>query len=296
MPKERGVAVVTGASTGIGRETARYLAGKGFEVFAGVRKKPDADAIRAEAKDEGLKLKPLTIDVTKPRSIANAKATVRRAAGSRGLAGLVNNAGVGVGGPIEFLPLDALRRQLEVNLVGQVAVIQAFLPLIRKGQGRIVNITSIGGRMAHPFMSPYHASKYGLEAITESLRMELQPWGIWVAAIEPGNVDTGIWEKADKEVKERRAELPKQGERLYADSLDAMDTVIADSEGIGSPPKKVAKKVLHALTARRPRAQYVVGADAKGALNAKRVLGARGFDAMRTRIMKLPKRDSAAGS
>ncbi len=295
MAKDRGVAVVTGASTGIGRVTARYLADKGFEVFAGVRKKADADSIRAEAKEAGVSLKPLTIDVTKPRSISNAKATVQRAAGARGVAGLVNNAGVGVGGPIEFLPLDALREQLEVNLVGQVGVIQAFLPLIRKGQGRIVNITSIGGRMAHPFMSPYHASKFGLEAMTESLRMELQPWGIWVAAIEPGNIDTRIWEKADAEVKARRAALPKQGEKLYAPGLDAMDTVIADSDGIGSPPKRVAKKVMHALTARRPRAQYVVGADAKGALGAKRVLGQRGFDRMRTRIMKLPKRGSAAG-
>jgi len=293
MAKDRGVAVVTGASSGIGRATAFYLAGKGFEVFAGVRKKSDADSIRAEAKQEGANVTPLTIDVTKPRSIATAKAAVQRKARGKGVKGLVNNAGVGVGGPVEFLPLDDLRHQLEVNVIGHVAVTQAFLPLIRKAQGRIVNMTSVGGRVAHPFMSPYHVSKYGMEAITESMRVELQPWGIWVAAVEPGNIDTRIWEKSDHEVKQKRAGLPPAGKKLYRESFDAMDKVIADSDGAGNPPEKVAKKVFHALTSRRPKPRYLVGGDARGVLTAKAVLPARAFDRMRTRIMKLPKRDSA---
>jgi NAD(P)-dependent dehydrogenase (short-subunit alcohol dehydrogenase family) len=291
--KDRGVAVVTGASSGIGRATAFYLAGKGFEVFAGVRKKSDADSLSAEAKEKEVDLKPLTIDVTKPRSIANAKATVQRRAGKRGVKGLVNNAGVGVGGPVEFLPLDDLRQQLEVNVIGHVAVTQAFLPLLRKGQGRIVNITSIGGRLAHPFMAPYHVSKYGMEALTESMRVELQPWGIWVAAVEPGNIDTQIWEKADKEVKQKRAGLPKHGEKLYRQSLDAMDKVIAESDGVGNPPEKVAKKVFHALTAMRPKPRYLVGGDARSMLSARAVLPVRTYDRVRSRAAGLPKRNSA---
>ena len=288
----RGVVVVTGASSGIGRATAIHLADKGFEVFAGVRKKKDADALRKEGRGRKGRLTPVTLDVTKPRSISTAAAAVRKRAGRRGLAGLVNNAGVGVGGPVEYLPLDELRRQLEVNLIGQIAVIQEFLPLLRKAKGRIVNMTSVGGRMAHPFMSPYHASKFGLEAVTESLRMELQPWGIWVCAVEPGNVSTRIWEKAERDVKKTRTALPSDGEDLYGDAMDGMERVVEESDGAGIPPERVAKKVQHALTARRPRPRYLVGSDAKAGLAARRVLGARLFDRARTGLMKQPKKNS----
>ncbi|MGZ5308324.1 MAG: SDR family oxidoreductase [Solirubrobacterales bacterium] len=291
--KERGAAVVTGASSGIGRATALYLADKGFDVFAGVRKKSDADSLANEAEGKPGKLTPLTLDVTKPRSIANAKAAVQRRVGARGLQGLVNNAGVGVGGPIEFLDLDSLRHQLEVNLVGQVAVTKEFLPLLRKGRGRIVNITSVGGRVAHPFMAPYHASKYGLEAVTESLRMELRPWGIWVAAVEPGSVDTKIWGKGKQEIDKTRASLTKEGQKLYGESLDSFDNAFKQTAEAGIPPERVAKKVFHALTSVRPRPRYLVGADAKGSIAAKNVLSVRAFDRVRGRMMKLPKRKSA---
>jgi NAD(P)-dependent dehydrogenase (short-subunit alcohol dehydrogenase family) len=179
--------VVTGASTGIGLACARLLAGRGFQVFAGVRKEADAEALRSEAAS----LHPVQLDVTDSEGIAEAARTVREAAGP-GLAGLVNSAGVAVTGPLEYLPVDELRTQLEVNLVGQVAVLQAFLPALRLSRGRIVNISSIGGRVALPLAGPYAASKFALEAVSDSLRRELAPWGVRVAVVEPGGVRTPV--------------------------------------------------------------------------------------------------------
>ncbi|HEY1238105.1 MAG TPA: SDR family NAD(P)-dependent oxidoreductase, partial [Solirubrobacterales bacterium] len=150
-----GAVVVTGASTGIGRATALLLDAKGYRVFAGVRKDSDA---RELAKDGSDRLTPITLDVTDAEQIAAARGQIAEAVGDQGMAGLVNNAGVGGGGPIEFMPLDELRSTLEINLIGQVAVTQAFLPLIRRGKGTIVFIASIGGRVASPFMSPYNTS------------------------------------------------------------------------------------------------------------------------------------------
>ena len=210
-----GAVVVTGASTGIGRATALYLDAKGYLVFPGVRKEADAEGLRQQGSD---RLAPVMIDVTDEKSIASAREQVAEAVGERGLAGLVNNAGVGGGGPIEFIPLDELRSTLEVNLIGQVAVTQAFLPLIRRRKGTIVFIASIGGRVASPFMSPYNTSKFGIEALGESLRHELAPWGIDVAVVEPGSIDTEIWSKGDEAVRERIDELPEDARRLLAAS------------------------------------------------------------------------------
>ena len=178
--------VITGASTGIGAACALHLDQWGWRVFAGVRKQGDAEALRAQG---SARLTPVSLDVTDTVSISTAASAVAGAVGAAGLAGLVNNAGIVVPGPIELLPLSDLRRQLEINVVGQVAVTQAFLPLIRAGRGRIVNMGSIAGRMATPFTGAYGASKFALEALTDALRLELQPWGISVSIIEPGAVD-----------------------------------------------------------------------------------------------------------
>src|ERR1700730_7250159 len=187
----RRAVVVTGASTGIGRATALHLDRLGFRVFAGVRREADAEELKKAATQ---RLSTLLIDVTDGDGVRAAAERVEQES-PEGLAGLVNNAGIAVGGPLEFVPIDAVRYQFEVNVIGMVAVTQALLPSLRKGHGRIVNIGSVGGRTAAPFVGPYAASKHAVEAFTESLRQELRPWGIWVAVIEPGAIATPIWEK-----------------------------------------------------------------------------------------------------
>ncbi|HUF52832.1 MAG TPA: SDR family oxidoreductase [Dehalococcoidia bacterium] len=256
----RGYVVVTGSSTGIGRATALRLARRRFRVFAGVRLKKDAKPLTDAAGD---RIIPLKMDVTKPEMIAECAAEVREVVGESGLAGLVNNAGISVPGPIEFLPLEELRRQLEVNVIGQVAVTQAFLPLLREGGGRIVFVGSIGGKVASPFVGAYNASKFALEAITDSLRVELRPWGIEVAIVEPGSVDTPIWEKVLAEADEIEARLPDEARELYGEAMDAMRAALREIAAGGIPPEEVARAISHALTSRRPKTRYLVGTSAR---------------------------------
>ena len=279
-----GAVVVTGASTGIGRACAVRMAQKGFDVFAGVRKPADGEAVRAEG---GERITPLILDVTDQATIDAAAATVREAVGDRGLAGLVNNAGVSVAGPVEFVPLDALRWQLEVNVVGQVAVTQAFLPLIRTAKGRIVNVTSVGGRVAHAFLSPYSGSKYALEAISDALRRELHEWGIHTAAVEPGSIRTEIWRKGEEGADETMEWLGPEGRRLYGPTMERLREFAARLGERGDPPEAVADVVDHALTARRPKTRYVVGRQAKMEIALKALLPDRGFDAIERRMLKL---------
>src|SRR2546423_5111505 len=180
----RDTVVVTGAWTGIGRACALRLAASGFDVLAGVRKEEDGERLREAAGSNG-SLTPLRLDVIDADSVREAGATVDERTGARGLAGLVNNAGVGTGGPLEFIPLDDVRRQFEVNLIGQIAVTQAMLGQLRRARGRIGNMGSSGGRTPPPFAAPYAASKAALRATAGSLRRELRPWGIWVATVQP---------------------------------------------------------------------------------------------------------------
>lgn len=254
------IIVITGASTGIGRACAMHFDQLGFSVFAGVRRDADGAALRSAASD---RLTPLSIDVTDAGSIAAARAQVEAAAGGRGVHGLVNNAGVGVGGPLEFVPLDDLRRQLEVNVIGQVAVTQAFLPMVRQARGRIVYIGSIAGRMATPFIAPYAASKFALEAISDALRVELRPWGIGVAIVEPGSIATPIWEKAKDTTKQVSDDLPPEGHELYGAAVSSLREVMADFEKRAIPAERVAKAVAHALLSKRPKTRYLVGTDAR---------------------------------
>lgn len=290
MAEERKVALITGASTGIGRATALTLAQRGFEVFAGVRKKADGEAVKEAA---GGGVTPLIIDVTKPASIAKAKAAISETAGERGLAALVNNAGIAISGPLELLPLDDFRKQLEVNLTGHLAVTQAMLPLLRTARGRIVNVTSIGGRIAYPFTGPYHASKWGLEALSDSLRVELQPWGIDVIVIEPGNIATEIWDRGLDTGAETREKLGAEGQRLYGKALDKIEKTMRKAGESGIPAEKVAETIAEALSAERPRTRYLIGSDAKRALTGKQLLPDRAFDQVVTRLTGIPGRDSA---
>jgi NAD(P)-dependent dehydrogenase (short-subunit alcohol dehydrogenase family) len=249
-----GTVLVTGASTGIGEATALHLKALGFDAVGAVRRDDDAHRLRRQG------LRTVKLDVTDSRSIAGA----REELGDTPLAGLVNNAGIAVAGPIEFLPLDQLRLQLEVNLVGQVAVIQEFLPALRAGQGRIVNLSSIGGRVALPLVAPYNASKFALEAISDSLRRELHGQGVDVILIEPGGVRTPIWRKGNEVADELLERMPPEAEQLYGKLIAGLRRQTDRIEHkTGIEPGEVAEIIGRAMTARRPRTRYLVGTDAK---------------------------------
>ena len=286
-----GAVVITGTSTGIGRATAVRLAGMGFRVCAGVRKPADADEL---AQTPGIT--PLIIDVTDAASVAAAAETVAGQTGSAGLRGLVNNAGITVPGPLEFLPLDDLRRQLEVNVVGQISVTQAFLPQLRTARGRIVNIGSIGGRMSTPFIGAYHISKFGMEALSDSLRMELRPWGIHVALIEPGSIATLLWERGRAAADGLLAKLPPRAEQLYGGAINAMREASAKFEKQGIPPDKVAKAIAHALTAKTAKTRYLVGMDAHAQAILATIVPDRLMDRLMAWQLKLAKNAPEAAS
>ena len=253
--------LITGASTGIGRASARHMDRLGWDVFAGVRKETDGDAL---AKEASSRLTPVILDVTDSATIEAAAKSIGEATGSAGLGGLVNNAGITVQGPLEYLSLDEMRKQLEVNVVGQLAVTQAFLPLIRKGKGRLVFMSSIAGRArALPLVGPYSASKRALEAIGEGLHDELLPWDIKVSLIEPGSVATEIWEKGDSTFDELIEALPPEGRERYEKAAHKGRKLAAATGRRGIPPERVADKVAHALTSQHPRFRYLVGIDAK---------------------------------
>ena len=274
--------LVTGASTGIGRATALRMDADGWRVFAGIRNPEDGESLRRDASE---RLLPVTIDVTKPEQIAAAAELIERESGD-GLDGLVNNAGVAVPGPLETVPLDDLRHQLEVNLIAYVAVSQAFLPQIRRAEGRLVFLASIGGRVAFPFGGPYHASKFATEAIGDVFRQELRPWGIKVAIIEPGSIDTPIWERGKRTGEEIEAKSPRTN-LLYGAALDKFKKVIEDTAERGIPPEKVANAISHALTSSRPKSRYLVGLDAKLQARLKPLIPTAVFDRIVARQLNL---------
>ncbi len=232
----------------------------GWRVFAGVRRAVDAEALARVGSD---RLVPLMLDVTDPEQIAAARGSIAAELEGRGLDGLVNNAGVAILGPLETLPIEDFRRQIEVNLTAQVAVTQAMLSCIRQARGRIVFISSIGGRIAFPLTGAYHASKFGIEAVGDVFRQELRPWGISVSIVEPGSIDTPIWTRGEREA-DRVAERahPDQGD-LYGKAIASYRKVTRRLADRGIAPEKVAETVEHALTASRPHSRYLVGLDAR---------------------------------
>jgi len=270
-----GTVLVTGASTGIGEAAVVHLRELGFDAVAAVRKDEDAERLGGQG------VRTVKLDVTDPDSIEAARASL----GDGPLAGLVNNAGVAVAAPLEFVPLDQLRRQLEINVVGQLAVTQAFLPALRLAGGRIVNLSSIGGRVALPLVGPYNASKFALEGLSDSLRRELRPHGVDVVLIEPGGVKTPIWRKGIDHADELTAAMPPDHERLYGRMIEALrrETDKIERER-GIEPREVAEAIGHALTADRPRARYLVGRDAKLRARAAWVLPDRVMDRLVARV------------
>lgn len=273
----RGAVVITGASSGIGRECSLYLDRRGYRVFAGVRKASDGEALAQAASP---RLSPLTIDVTDGRTIAEAASRVEQSLRQVPFVGLVNNAGIGVGGPVEFLTVPEMHRQLDVNLLGPLAVTQAFMPLIRRSRARIVNVSSIGGRVATPFLGPYCASKFALEALSDCMRMELKPFGISVSIVEPGAIKTKMFDKAASSVDEIMRVLPADGLRYYSGDIETMRKLIAMQDRNAVPAERVAKVIEHALTATRPRTRYLVGVDARLMAALHWLLPDRAFDTL----------------
>ena len=247
--------LVTGASSGIGAATARWLSTRGWDVHASVRKAGEAPEGTRE----------VVFDVTDADAVASAARDIGD------LDALVNNAGIAIAAPLEFLPPDEVARQLDVNVVGQLRVTQAFLPVLRRSKGRVVFVGSIGGRSALPFLGAYAASKFALEAITDSLRIELAPFGVHVSIVEPGTIATPMWTKPQRAVES----LPPEAAQLYGERIDKFRKLAAKrSAGKGVPPEEVAKAIEHALTASRPKTRYLVGRDAK----------------LRARVQRLPDR------
>jgi NAD(P)-dependent dehydrogenase (short-subunit alcohol dehydrogenase family) len=276
--------LVTGSSTGIGRATALRLDRDGWRVFAGVRREEDAESLRAGGSD---RLVPVTLDITDATQVGAVGELVGERVGEAGLDGLVNNAGIAVLGPLETIPIDDFRRQIEVNLTGQVAMTQAMLPLVRRATGRVVFVSSIGGRMALPFGAPYHAAKFGVEAVADCLRQELRPWKIDVAVIEPGSIDTPIWERGERIADDVASRAPAAQEELYGETIERFRAAVRRTAERGIPPEKVAAAVVHALSASHPRTRYVVGADARGQALLKRLLPDRALDAAIRRAMRI---------
>ena len=262
--------VVTGASTGMGSATARTLAQRGFLVLAGVRRDRDADAIRADG------IEPVRLDITEPEHVRALAARV--AAGPGGLRALVNNAGIQVNGPVEALPLEQWRRVFEVNLFGHVAVTQALLPALLRSRGRVVNISSIGGRAAMPTYGAYAGAKFALEAMSDALRREVAPFGVDVVVVEPGGVRTRIADRGIATATELAARMTPEQDRRYAGLVQAINTLMASSTASGLTADAAARVIARAVTARRPRTRYTAGRDAALLIRLTRVLSDRTLD------------------
>ncbi len=282
------LALITGASTGIGRATALRLAASGWTVLAGVRDPAAGERLVADAGSSG-RVVALALEVTDAAQVAAAAAAVeeeaaRAGASSRGgLDALVNNAGLGIGGPLELVSPEDLRRQFDVNVLAQVAVTQAMLPALRRSRGRIVFVSSIGGRVAMAFTAPYAASKHAIEAFGDALRVELRSSGVRVALVEPGSVATPIWDKSRAEAE--RVVVPPELQEVYGHVPAAMDKVLQDTARRGIPPERVAETIERALTSSHMRARYVVGTDAKAMLFVRRLLPDLVFDRLARRAL-----------
>lgn len=278
---ERGSVLISGAFSGIGKASALALAARGYRVYAGMLDKRQLESFQSDH-DGDRRLVPLVLDICNEASIAAAVALIEAGTNGAGLSALVNNAGIALAGPVEYLPVATLRRQLEVNLVGHFAVTQVCIPLLRlgsaRGCGRIINIGSVSSRVSNIFLSPYAMSKHALKAFNDSLRMELKPWGIWVSLIEPGNVTTSIWETAFKEVDRFLGTLPPRGVELYGSMIQSMMAAVATKGKPKIMPEDVAARVVHAVESTRPRAYYPIGFDRFYKVALSRLLTAEAYD------------------
>jgi len=276
--------LITGASTGIGEACTLHLAARGWRVLAGVRRDADGRALVSKASGNVL---PILLDVTEQADIDAAAAHIGEVVGDAGLHGLFNNAGIGVGGPLEFLPVGMILQQFQVNVFGAIAVTQAFLPLVRRARGRILFTSSNSGFWCEPFLSVYGGTKHALEAIGDSLRVELRPWGIHVALIEPGTIKTPIWDKARQSAANAPGLLPEEALKLYAAPLEALRRMVQKPPAIAASPRRVALAAQHALESRRPKTRYRVGIDSRLQFYLRHLMTDRMRDRLAMMIMGL---------
>jgi NAD(P)-dependent dehydrogenase (short-subunit alcohol dehydrogenase family) len=285
MTDNQKAVVITGASSGIGRSCVLKMSRAGWRVFATVRKQADGDALRAEA---GSNVSPLIMDVADRSSITAAARQVTSELSSRGLDGLANVAGIGLVRPLEYAPLSDLQEIFEINVFGQIAVTQAFLPLLRQSRGRIVNVTSVGVNIAIPFGGLLNASKSAFAMLSDTLRLELHPFGVHVCAVEPGAISTPAVEKTLGDAETVIQNMPVDGQRRYASMFRGFAQRAYAREKDGSSPDVVAEAVHHALTSDHPRNRYRVGNHAKVLATLATVLPDRLLDAVRFRLVGLP--------
>jgi NAD(P)-dependent dehydrogenase (short-subunit alcohol dehydrogenase family) len=284
------LALITGSSSGIGEATALRLARGGWTVLAGVRQREAGERLLAKLDDgAGGRIEPLMLDVTDEDQIAQAAERVRALTGEgEGGAGrldaLVNNAGLGISGPLELIPMQEVRNHVEVNLLAQIAVTKQLLPALRAAQGRIVFVSSVGGRVSMAFTGPYAAAKHGLEAIGDVLRVELRSSGIEVVLVEPASVATPIWGKSLTSERET-IKVPPDLQQQYGHVPAAMEKNIRNTEKRGIPPERVAQTIETALSARRPKSRYLVGPEARAMVAIRRLLPDALFDRFSKRVM-----------
>jgi len=248
--------MITGASTGIGYSCAERMATRGHRVFAGVRKLADAERLQHSAGDN---ITPVVVDVTEELQVTAAADQIAQALQGAPLLGLVNNAGVALGGPLELVSMEDFKRQFDVNVFGAVAMTKALLPLLRASRGRIVNISSVSGMVAMAGFAPYASSKFAIEAVTDALRRELRAHGVFACAVQPGSIRTPIWEKGKHYANVTQTELSSELSSTYSDLLGLLNRIVVQTEAMAAPPDGVADAVEHALTSTRPRIRYRVG-------------------------------------
>jgi NAD(P)-dependent dehydrogenase (short-subunit alcohol dehydrogenase family) len=276
----RELIVVTGASTGMGAASARELARRGFHVLAGVRRDVDADALRGNG------IEPHILDITVEADVAAIAERVEHDPQRRALRALINNAGVAINAPVEALPIAQWRRQFEVNLFGQVAMIQALMPSLLRSSGTVVNISSVGGKVALPTYPAYAGSKFALEALSDSLRREVGRLGVKVVVIEPGAVKTAMAERGVATADRLKDDMTADQLSRYGSLIDAMSEMARSFDKDGVSSEHAANVIAKAATASRPRTRYTIGRDAAMLARLSRVLPDRVLDRVVRRVLR----------
>lgn len=285
QPSFRAV-LITGSSRGIGEATAKHLAGLGYRVFAGVRDVRDAERLRSQASD---RMTPMILDVTNQEQIRQVVHEIEQRVGDRGLWGLINNAGNAVGGPLEFISEQELRRLFEVHVFGTLALTRAALPLVRRSRGRIVNVSSTASLMVAPFHGPYSAAKLALNGLSDALRLELRPHGTHVSTIICGSVRTEIWEKGIGLSRALGAQYPPHALELYGDAWQRLMDYFLEIGRSGETPENAARIIGRAITDKRPHNVYYVGRDARTHKALTRLLSSKLKDKVILRRIGLPR-------